>query len=101
MEQLQSFGFQNTTEETCARDIAAWSVEASNESYLDRVATGRKYDGYPGGSRLCSQGCSSAARGEDRGHISTHQICSKRRQPIGVPLRPAILDQNVSSFHVI
>jgi hypothetical protein len=80
-----------------ARELPTRSVQARDEPDLDRVRCqikdnrgrrGRSFGGKRPGS----------APGDDHGRMMPNQFSRQCRQPIVLPLRKAIFDQNVAAF---
>src|SRR5262249_41404458 len=81
-----------------ARDVAAWPIEASDETELHRIAGGGEDNGNRrnrGFYRLHSR-----AIGDDHCHLTTNQLSRQRRHSVVLPARPAILDRYVLTLDI-
>lgn len=81
------------------RNVAARPAKARDETELDRVGARFKYDWNSRGCRLCRKRRRGAGRSNHR-YLATHQIGRHRRQPVVLPLRPAVLDRNIAVIDV-
>src|SRR5437870_295180 len=91
---------QQIGQEAHARDIAARAIEACNEAELDWVRADSEHD-RDGGSRGlgCLDQC--GARGDaNKSDLTAHQIGGQRGREVVLPLRPAILNGDVSTLDI-
>ena len=92
VQQLQSLPTQFRVQRCHSGEVAARSVQAGNETDLNRIGASDEDNGNRGG---CSPGCYRrlAVRG-NHGHPAANQIGRQRGQTIVVTFRPAIFDRH-------
>src|SRR6266446_8428894 len=71
------------------------SIEAADEANRNGVCTGDEYDGYRCGCRLGCESRHLSADGNNDSHLPTHERGRKRRQPVVLTVRPAVVDHDV------
>ena len=72
MQQFYLLGCQRVTEKAHPCYVAAWSVEATNETFCDGIVTGRKYDGHGRSHGLGCGCCGDIA--DDHGDLPADQL---------------------------
>src|SRR5262249_44663982 len=82
-----------------AGEIASGTVEAANEPFSDRIATGGEKNRNRGGRRLGRQRCLDAAGGDNGGYMTLDQVGYQGRQPVELTVRVAILDRDIPALH--
>src|SRR5262249_51374794 len=78
-------------------DIAARPGQTGNELELDWIVGDREHDRDRGRRLLGGKRGIDGARDDDR-HAAAHEVGGKLRQPVGLSVRPAILDPKVLSL---
>src|SRR5262249_35273267 len=71
------------------------SIEVGDETDRNGVCAGDEYDGYRCGCRLGRETRHLSADGNNDGHLPTHERGRKRRQPVVLTIRPAVVDHDV------
>ena len=99
-EEIKPLGHQLDGEERHSGDIAARPAEAGDQAELDRIATEHQHDRYRRGRGLCRQCRRKAAACDDRGHLTSDQICRQFRQSIVFIIPPAVFDGDVLALDV-
>src|SRR5262245_4848063 len=93
VQQMQVLRRQCVDEEVHPCNIATWSVEADDQTGLDRIGTARKDDWNRGSSR---HGCRSRSIVHDQdGYLPPEQVSRQCWQAIILSLRPPIFDRDV------
>ena len=93
------FGASSASKMVDAGDVRAGPVEAGDKTQCDRVTAGAKDDRYGRGRCLRRQRCGGAG-GYDHRYAAADEIGCKRRQPIVLILRPAVLDRHVLALDI-
>src|SRR4029077_7325779 len=73
-------------------------AQATNKAPFNRVGAARENNGNRCGRRLRSQASGGTAGCNENADLGADKFGSKRRQPLVVTFRPAILDQHISSL---
>src|SRR5262249_1497792 len=81
---------------TYARGVAPGPIEACDQAELDGVGTNLEDDGNRIGCGFGRNRCGVVRCGDD-GHLTSNQVGRHCGQPIGLILRPAIFDQNITA----
>src|SRR5262245_9613184 len=99
MQEFQPLCRQLAAVKIDTRRIATRLSEASDETKLDRVFGSHENDG---GHFACGFGSRRrrVAYGDDHGDPSVNQFGCERRQPIELPLRPAVYDRYILAFDI-
>src|SRR5262245_51792914 len=96
---MQVLRRQCVDEEVHPCNIATWSIEADDQTGLNRIGTARKNDWNRGSSR---HGCRSRSIVHDQdGYLPLEQVSRQCWQAIIPPLRPAIFDRDVLADDVV
>jgi hypothetical protein len=82
-----------------AREVAARSVQAGDKSHQDRIEPYLEDDRNRRGCRLGCK-CRGAAGRGNHGDLSANQLRRQHRQPIVLPLRPAVFDRDVLALDI-
>src|SRR6516225_1692317 len=94
---LQTLGFEVSTENRHAGDVAIRVIEAGNIPKLYGIAPERNDD------RNCfgrsDDRPNGPARPDQDGWLAAHKISGEFRQPIEVPIRPPLFDRDVLTFN--
>src|SRR5262249_46333504 len=98
--QLYAFCLQRGRKKTHACPAATRSIEARNETKLNRVISGQEHDRNCFRHRLGGKCRRNATSGGNNRERMGDEISGKRRQPIVLTFRPAIFDGYVSSFDI-
>src|SRR5262249_24345239 len=83
-----------------AGDIAAGSVDAIDETDLDRVGRGAEHDRNGRGGGLRGDRSDHGARCREYSHPATHQIGRQFRQPIVLIRRESVFDFDVTTLFI-
>src|SRR5215831_3502260 len=83
-----------------AGDIAAGSVDAIDETDLDRVGRGAEHDRNGRGGGLRGDRSDHGARCREYSHPATHQIGRQFRQPIVLIRRESVFDCDVTTLFI-
>src|SRR5262245_21767835 len=83
-----------------AGDVAAWSIEAGNQTSLHRIGTAAVNDRDRCSCSLRRGCCRRAAGRSDDRHPAADQIDHQFRQPIKFIARPTVFDRHVLAFDV-
>ena len=86
-------------EDVHAGRITAGTGEAGDEAVAYQIVADVKHDGNGCSRRLGGQRRIVAAGGDNHGHLSPHQIADQRREPIVLPLGPAIFDRDIATLY--
>ena len=78
-----------------AGDVAAGPVEAGDKAEFDRIAAGGEHHRNGSGGVLGRHRGGGAAGGGDQRHLAADQLGGEVRQPLVVPVGPAIVDGDV------
>src|SRR5262245_5430985 len=99
MQEFQPLCRQLATVKIDTRRIATRLSEASDETKPDRVFGSHENDG---GHFACGFGSRRrrVAYGDDHGDPSVNQFGCERRQPIELPLRPAVYDRYILALDI-
>ena len=93
MQQFKALGAQRRCDDAYTGDIAARSIEASDETVLDGVVAATDEDNRNFGGRGFGCLCRGTATGSNyHCHLVANQIGSHRRQSIVLPFRPPVFD---------
>src|SRR6516164_1435395 len=85
-------------ERTYSGDVAAWPMQARDQSAPDRVGAADENNRHGRGRRFRRQRrCFAADRDDDR-HLPTHEIAREHREPVVVTLSGAVLDRDVAAL---
>src|SRR5215510_6096969 len=95
--QLQSLRHYLHVQLGHARDVAAWPIEASDETELHRIAGGGEDNGNRRNRRFYR--LHSRAIGDDHCHLTTNQLSRQRRHSVVLPASPAILNRHVLTLY--
>src|SRR5215211_4557692 len=98
LQQPEPFCLQGRRKEAYAGHVAAWSIEALDQSEPQRIAAIGKHHRNVCTHRFCCE-CriDAAARGE-HGHFTAYEVRDQSRQPIVMAFRITVFDQDVTTL---
>src|SRR5262249_14255036 len=82
-----------------ARGIAAWPSKTGDETEFDRIPGDEEHNWNRGGRPISCACCRDGACDDPR-HLPVHKLRRHLRQPIVLPLGPAVLDRHVAPLDV-
>jgi hypothetical protein len=99
-EQLEPLWYQFIIEQAHTREVTAWTVEARDETKLDRVAPSNKDDRKFRCSDLCCKRRINTTDCGDDTDRTANEIGGECRQPIVVTLCPTVLDGDIQAIDI-
>jgi hypothetical protein len=86
--------------ESRTRGVAAWPIEARDETACHWITTRGEDDWYRIGRVLGSEKRLIAAARNNHSDLLVNQFICHRWQQLVVPIRPTILDDDITTFHI-
>jgi hypothetical protein len=100
VQKLQFLWFELDAERDHTGDVAAWSVQAVDQTERHRIAPGQEHDGNRFGECFGCNGPGNLASLHDHTDRAANQSGSHSRYPISLLLCPAIFDNDIAPLDV-